>query len=479
MFFIDKELKKNFSKSIDVFLQETNQQAKDGNLQLNREWRSLGYDAEFFDCREQFSNLVCEEPAGEEKLYGEICKQLKSDNTCKQPFAIVGAAKMGKTQFLKRLLRDVKDQYDCIAYVSLKDVNCCDKMNILQLLTWDWIAINSQSEINEKKLFEKVVQRLADGKQTKLCIVLDDFEKSNYRYKDYHYDKIHFETMEAGFLVYNILKKWFRNAQKIVLLDPLHFFELTKEKVLSSENAVHVLGLNHVEQMAIVQRNGVRCTSDDCQLGDHCLGFAITHETNNCVVCQYCCNNNCHHEIQSLCYVPYNCNLLRKYCRQPASPVSVATLLLRRKLNDGFPTSFTHAPRDGMDFEKVSKFAWKKYASQKFCFPLSDLAEESFSWKEINFFFDSRTESDYICEDELVFFFSHVLLQELLAALWLLSCKSEKLRTEVRLHRDSFANGSFRVVLEFMRSCRRETRKYGFIRKINEDNVRVLLEEIN
>ena len=486
MFCTGEELKKELSNSIDQFLQAENPQPEEAKSQLNRKWRSLRHDTDFYDCRKQLSNLICEEPRGDKKLYDEISEQLKSIDIRKPPFAIVGPAKMGKTQFLRKLLRDIKDQYDYIAYVSLEDVDCSEEMNILQFLTLsstlDWIAIDSKSEKNEKVLFGKVVQRLAVGEQTKLCIVLDDFVKSNYRDGRYCYYKQLFDTSKAGFLVYNILKNWFRNAQKIVLLDPLHFFELTstKKKILSFDNAVHLLGLNHAEQKAIVQKNGVRCSRNNCELGNHCLGFTTTqHMTDNCVVCQCCYNSNCHHEVQSLCYAPYNCTLLKNFCRQPVSPMSIATLVLRHKLRDGFSTSFTHASRNDMAFKKISKFAWKHYASQNYCFSLSDFEVESFSWNEINFFFDSRTESDIIWEDELVFFFSHVLLQELLAALWLLSCEYEELLNEVTLHKDSFAKGSFNVVVEFMRSCCKEARKYGFIKNINKDHLRILLEKIN
>ena len=484
IFFIGEALKTHFSHSIDQFLQASNPQIREGNLQLKREWRTLNLDAKL-DCRKHLSCLICEEPAGDEDLYGEVSEQLKSAITCKQLLAIVGPAKMGKTQFLKKILRDVKDKYDYISYIALNDINCSEERNVLQLLTLpsalSWTEINSTSSTVEIKLFRKVVERLADEK-TKMCIVFDDFEKSNFVYDDYSCRKSYFKSMKTGFLIYNILNRWFPDAQKIILLDPLQFYEM--KNVLKTLSTVHELGLNHVEQMTVVQRNGIRCTKTDCGLGDHCLGFVTTqHESNNCVICKCCYNSNCHYEIQSLCYVPDNCNRLKNYCspvhRQPTSPVSIATSVLKCKLVDAFSPLFTQSACTRMDFQRIGEFAWRQYAVKKYHFFSSDLRKAEFSWKEINSFFVCRREIDCIDLGDLVFFFSHVLLQELLAALWLLSCPSCKLIADAETYRSSFADGSFGVILEFMQNCCSESGRYGNICTIEQNNLEDLRRRIN
>ena len=435
-----EELKEMQQRSIDRFLQSDDLQ-KQADFQLSSEIPRFRYNKDV-KYRIAVSSMICEESEGEKDLYQTAVNQwLKPNdhsnkNSC---IAVVGQSEIGKTQLLKTMLKDLRHEYDFIFYVSLEHLNCSDEINVLQFLTNQaslrWLIYDTDIDF---ELFKRVIERLDDPKQ-KVCIILDDFEKSSFSFSDSSYSKSIFEIAEVGYMISKTFNTWFNHAFKIFSLTPWQFVELN----LKPNHLIYVKGINVKGQEELNARSDV----------------IEKHEASGCPVCRCCHLNNCQLELQSLCYVPSNCKLLLQLTRSlPSSTVTVyAASIFTLKLMKLFQQNFKQTEK--FDFNRILRFAWKKLAKNSLIFKARDLIRFGLSKMEINIFFSCRRESMVHSLDSLyqqfevlnlVFFFSHVLLQEFLAALWLLSRPSEELKNELTDNRESFLKGRFDVVQEFM-----------------------------
>ena len=179
-------LKNHQLETLRTFIQADNQK-QNASIQLKADFPSLPCDVIDVDSRKAISSIVCEQPCGDQDLFNVIADQWLDplSKNPKQRIALVGQTQIGKTQVLKNLIKHFlsfeKPQYDYVFYVSLEFVNCSDKMNILQFLTNQcslrWIDYQSNTD---HELFKRVVERINGFKQEKICIILDDLEKSNF-----------------------------------------------------------------------------------------------------------------------------------------------------------------------------------------------------------------------------------------------------------------------------------------------------------
>ena len=465
--FIVNKLKLSQSKRINEMLQES----EIPTTQLNREFPSIFCDVKSVNSRKVMSRICCKRPTGDKTFYDTITSQWLHPSyrnlSSGKRVAIVGEANIGKTLVWKRVLNAVKDRYDFVFHVSLEYVNCFDEMNLLQFLTnqcrdLPWIYDKAEGNL---KIVRRVVQKLTENDKT-VCIIIDDLEKSNFFRKYFFFSKPYFNTQKAGYFVANILQNWFfPNNQKIFVMNPWLFFQLRLKFSLKMD-LICVLGIDHNGQKNIFCNQTLGCNRKGCELGNTCLGFVTDeHEAKTCPVCNRSYRVNCHDEIQSLCYVPENCKRLLK-CRdgiQPVSAVSVSASIMIENLLNQFhhysnlglersrESSFHVNSPESLRFREIGQFAWKQYKNNTFVFVEQDLV--LLNSKEIDMFFCSRREyfsSTGLCGD-LVFSFSHVLLQELFAALWLLSLETSLFQKELN-NNDMvlFREECFEVVLEFM-----------------------------
>jgi len=301
-------------------------------------------------------------------------------------------------------------------------------------------------------MFKRVVERLHNTQLGKLCIILDDLDKSEYFYRKHVYDKGIFEITEAGYLVSNILRHWFKNGQKILLLRPWEYFQLNLDNALQSAHMIFVQGLDHEGQKLFAGNRSLGCKKNDCQLDDACLGNVTTnHVANDCSLCKNCYFNNCHLEIQSLCYMPNKYRLLiEQQSIPPLKPIVFIASLLLHELFQNNELSFKD-----FSLEKVGRFAWEHYLQRSFIFTDVDFTTgtSGLDRKEINMFFTCAIEkSQFFSESskDLTFLFSHILLQELLAALFLLSLPTDEFDIVLETNKHFFQNESFAVLNEFM-----------------------------
>ena len=465
--FAGEDLKKNFEKEIEDQWQEDEQAQV--TLQLNRKIPSLNYDGSKIINRENVCEIFGEQPCGDKQLYESVKNEMLDPVYGKkiQRIAILGQAQIGKSQLLKQLLPTIKKNYEYIFYVSLKDLDLSEEMNILQFLTYQsnlgWVEYSSDLDF---QLFKRVVEKITGEEQEKVCIILDDFEKSNYSFQNYFYKTSPFKKAKAGYLVSNILRSWFRKGKKILLLSPWQYFQLRRVPELNPIEAVNILGIDFEGQKQINdawRKKEMGCQKKECPLGSYCLGFTVTiHESENCYMCRVCHFRNCHHEIQSLCFHPSICTALIKHAdAPPKSPYSTVASALLENIIEAFqqcPKSTKTFCRGGIGF-----FAWQQCLRSNFVFHESDLISSDLNPMEINLFFTAKIEM-YPDRDgnerSIVFCFLHLLLQEFLAALWLLLSPSDELKSDLKKHKKIFkvTDGRFAVVYNFMSSiCNHST----------------------
>ena len=430
--FKGQELKEKQKEVLRDLLQaEIEQSQEPFQINFDFPWQNCNVNS-----RKKFSEMICQNTP-ENKDLSKVLELLQSGSKSnrKQPIAIVGQGRIGKTQLLKTLLKTVQNEnranlYDYIFYVSLKDIVCCEEMNILQLLTANkselhWIDCQGKSG---NQLLKRIIGKIFDANQTKVCIIFDDFEKLDFLNAGYSSNKNVFHNHKAGYLVANTIKTWFGGCQKILLLHPWSYLQLKKTLSPAQIHMVYVQGISLKPQKRTEQNKAYR-TINECQQSEEKADFVL--KTHADKLCQCCHLGNCYQEIQSLCFAPNNWNLLKQQLSsvQHFSVVKIAVNLLTPSLKAIPHIYMQDSESSSYTLEKTLSFAWKHYVQNKFLFNDSEL-HQVLDANDINYLFDCRRKKIGFGED-LVFFFSHVLLQELLATMWLLSISTEQLEAEL------------------------------------------------
>ena len=464
------------------------------NFSIQREAVSGLLNIENINSRKAVSRIICNQPCKDEELHDvELKEWLQPGKKRPNRNVIVGQPQTGKTEFLKKLLRILREGkwYDYIFYVPLNAFVFSDKLNVLQLLTTQspslsWIHFecdNSATNSSDLEIFKKVIEKIS--KDETVCIIFDEFDKSNFAYNNQiHSDtrRNYMEKAEAGLMISTILRYGFgKKCQCLILLNPWMYLQLRSEPKLCFMAEIWVQGINHEGQKQLLTHKKFGCKNTECSLGDACLGMVILdHSTNKCSVCELCHNDNCHHEIQALFYIPSNIKLLLKEDIKPSTPVIVAASLFTSQLRNTLK-HYSKCQQKPFSFKNICHFAWKNYAENNFAFYEDDLlkslnsSELKLTKLDINIFFSYIIPLNS-CHP--VFFFSHILLQEFLSAIWLLSCSKNDLESALESYHELSLASKFPVVCEFiyeickhsqLRKCRNST-----IWNISTENINYL-----
>ena len=473
---------------LDELLHKQDSMENQIHFQLKRDIPSLRRNAREMVSREDFSSYICEKPDVAEGIeYKTLINEwlLPGNQKAQKRLAIVGETQVGKTLLLKNVLRDVRDEYDYIFYVPLDYVSLEDEMNILEFLTnQSTLEFIKWRSLGDFQLFKQVVARL-NGPETKVCIVFDDLEKTTFNFGDYRYSKNLFETAKAGFMLSNTLKTWFSNSHKILLSNPFNFFRLIGISGLDSFEMVYVQGCNRdgLKHFAAEKQIMLGCNQDPkCSLQDECLGFVFKNcKDKSCTVCINCLHHNCHQEIQTLFCNHSNYKKLMELARNPktfqsSSSIAIACTLLIEKVGRIFKY-FDTKTGNRCSFERIGRFAWTHY-EKKYFFSAGYLERFGLSNTEIGIFFSCRQNKSphYLNDNDLLYCFCHIMLQEFLAAAFLLSQPFENLKLSPNPS-ENFPQ-TFAVLGEFMLELSRpifieKFQEYQFCNLSHENSAKV------
>ena len=487
MFFTGKKLQHYLVEELRYFLVSDENQTCSSPV-LDNKRLQVKKNKDDVKHRKDMSEIICEEPSGEQNILKEVVTNWLDPKNCiesNKNIAIVGQTQIGKSFVLKNLLLQLKQKklYEYIFLVSLKTMNLSKELNVLQFLTNNNVPVksfNNNSSVDQE-ICNGVIAKLSFTKNEKVCIIFEDLEKSNLEYDENNIDAYedNYTIAKPTYFFIHFLRKRFRNACNIFLLTPWHYFLLNQSFDL---NPIFVHGLNHEKQKDIImllrpeKGNSLGCNKNECFLQQHCLGiFLEKHATNLCSICEHCHDDNCHLEMQSMCYVPSNCKFLIENDALHSKPfVVIAASLLISKIEE----NLKH-PVYSREFSvaKVSRFAWKQIKNKKFLFHAKDLKSSDLNQKEIGFFFSAKQISESVGGlNNIVYFFSHLLLQEFLAAQWLLSRPQKIFKRELNCQPNEFFSSKskkFFVLREFMSKicshpCLENCRNSGFW-KINNN----------
>ena len=402
--------------------------------------------------REEFSKMICEEPCEKPDFYNTIINEWLEPGKSyhKDNIAIVGPSQIGKTQLLKKILLDVKHKYDYVFFVTLDSFCGSESGFVLNFLTCNKSDVRrideegGQQEETCKKVIENLMQgSLNEESPTTVCIVLDQWDNETFDMdliKKKNCSVNFFSKAQFRYFLKLILDDGFANSKLLMLLSPWQFDQLHQK----FNYAIFVKGINHEEQKLLVAKG---CTETSYRLDNACWAWIIeSHERDQCCVCTNCHQDNgCHHELQSLCFVPGNCKILLRCslgCSSPSTVVHHAFLIF-------FHTMVTKY--ENFDWYEIGLFAWEMYKNRFFTFTTFELKYSKLSDTVINVLFNCKSENlSDVSSTYCIFFFSHVLLHEFLAALGLLSLSIPNFETELENHEKVFVDGSFAVVYEFM-----------------------------
>ena len=428
-----KDLKK-YSSSI-IHNQAINNVTVCVNSQLDEKFPTqVGFKVD----RKALNEAFCTQPKGDDQLLQKIKSQMLDSTKGRgvQRIAIVGQAQIGKNYLLNQLLSTIQNNYQYVFYISLKCIDLSKEMNLLEFLTnesnFEWTDYRSNLDI---QLVQQVVQKLIWEEQEKVCVILDDIEKSDFCFDNYYYQVNPFHKAKAGYFVSNILRSWFRNGKKILLVSPLQYIQLKRIPELNPTAVVFVQGIDFKGQKQIIEK--LRSEKSErfrskCVLQKKDLGFAIKdHKAMSCLLCRSSHKRTCHYEIQSLCNVPLNCTSLVEHAAVPLPPFVIAAKVLFSYIEKAVKQYPNGANKFFMS--KIFCFAWKTYTHKKIVFNEWDLQTEKLSNMEINIFFNVKSSIN-----GSVFFFSLFLMQELLAGLWILLRPKSILKANLKTNKKLF-----------------------------------------
>ena len=466
-------MREHQSKKFNKYL-NPEKDSKMAQITIQEDFVISSSEIDFDTSRKDFSEMQCYEPSNDKELYDKIVNEWLQPNTnsAKKNIAIVGQAQVGKTQVLKTILKNLQEKkwrHSYMFVVSLDKMECSEKSNILQFLTektsaLEWINFESKGPFQRNdvshRIFKKVIAKLTSEKET-ICIIFNAFKKFEYSYKKYSSYGNFSKQEKIGNFMTRILKEGFGNSQLLLQLNPWDFLQLSNSTTLESElcGIVWVQGIDHNGQNILFQNEMLESKNiqhikelsckKNCRHKDKCIGtFVKDHESNTCTVCKSNYLKNCHYEIRSLCFVPCNCKIFFKTTNfeQLSSIVAVASVLIE-KLTEVAPR-YENEPEKNF-FVKICRFAWDNYEKQQFCFSEGDLSDLNRTIKNICF---SCTYSKDFSDSpsKLYFFFSHILLQEFLAAMWLLSLSPEDFEIILKANRFMFLEKEFTIVYKFM-----------------------------
>ena len=367
-------------------------------------------------CRVSMSEITYQNSCGDPELYQKVlddCLHADYDSKC---IAVVGQSGIGKTQLVKSLLKEKKfrESFDYVFYVSLANIDCNAPMHLLDFLTNKegpaWIYTQQHQNKQLKEPHNYVVEKVVNSN---VCIVFDEFEKTNYCYKTFEKKVDCYRKHKAGFFISNILRgDCIRNALKIVVVNPSEYHEFTEVSVLRFSNLVIVLGIDHDGQESILKTLQLSCQCHPCCSNKMFFETLIEHHSQQkCCFCKYCYQRNCHHETRSLCCVPSVYFSFLKYHSRFNCTNAVSAVILMEKLKPAFACGNQHS--EALDPSKcylksIGKFAWKQYSENKIEFFFADLTLARLTRAEINIFFNIKQEiSEDIFSDypDHVFFF--------------------------------------------------------------------------
>ena len=445
------------------------------NIQMLRKFLERDRWLDDEEPRKTFSDSICccsqADKITFEDMLNALCGCQANVSSCISSkdvhIAIVGQTKVGKSNLAKILLEKLQDNFSYVFYVSGSQQE--QKVNLLQFLT---NSAFPPLPCFQKHMFQSILYKLFNES---VCIVLDDIDKNSFSSNVDSRNICVFKKHESKYFFLNILEqKIFSNAKKVVILTPFDYVDLKNFIDRSKFTLINVLGIDTKAHQHLLKTMypDFSCNVDD-EKKNVLQCIALNHDIKTCS----------HAEVRSLCYVPKHFeNYLQlemgiekfksgsiKLSEMNAKSSAVYVLL------KWLETTFQFCKiniSESCNLDSIGRFAWEQLIEKQYFFWANIMGH--LSRIEKNMFFVAFREPPL---HTFCFCFSHILLQELLSALWLLCLSNDEFKRETK---NRFGrNDHFAVVYEFMiaittNQCLQEFQAVDPFWKINSDNVTLL-----
>ena len=325
--------------------------------------------------------------------------------------AVIGQAGIGKSTLTKSILKQIleKDLFSVNYpfYLQFRDIDYTQDTNLLSLLA----QTLSLPWINNSERRDAVLTALSI--RSDVILIMDGFDEAVIDNSTIPTTNLHAFAKPEVFIK-NILRgEIFGNAKKIITSRPRQLLELPKE--IRPNYILNILGLKTDEQHQICK--------DVCKEDADEVFYHIQQQPS----------------IATYCYVPCNCilvmhaihsmkNLQTNKNRQVSMPETITDIFAI------VVCLFVISPHvrgtcSDILLQKLARLAWEGFKTRKFTFSENELRKAQISEAELNLFLIASftpSEMTFVGGSKKAFYFSHLLIQEFLAALYLFYFSSLK-----------------------------------------------------
>ena len=327
--------------------------------------------------------------------------------------SFIGPAKSGKTLFLLKAAYEFRNEFDYIFYCDINKIlgsQSCD-IDLFDLLTFE---VKSCFWFDEESESLKVFQNILISE--KILLIIDHMEKLNLNKTKMNSinckTKCTLENLVSNILTGNLLSK----SKKIIISRPYNLEWMQKWPEFKRPRQINVLGINHEDQKKFIENK-------------HPILFPCIFHTSPIIS-----------DFWSFCFAPFFCLMLEecfrgKYIFQLTTTYSFALIFFR----------FVELEFDGKcNVMLLAKFAFSQFSEAKLCFCKEDLSKAKLSNYYARSFLITPQNSLY---EHAYSHFSHILFQEFLVALYLISLPRRKFQ---RIFRSKLSQNRYQIVCKFV-----------------------------
>ena len=319
---------------------------------------------------------------------------------------VIGQAGIGKTSLTKKLLRQIIDEglfeSNYVFYLQFRELDYDKETNLLDFLAKSL----SLSWINNSSRRNAVIKELSS--RNDVILIMDGFDEAVIDVSHSTVSKITvYDNAKPEIFLKNILKgNILKNIKKVITSRPRQLLKISPE--LRPKYLVNILGLGLEAQYQICE--------DICDdKADDVFNYIQEHPS-----------------IATYCYVPCTCILamhavhsIKNQQRNnehsfplPSTISGILTIVLCLLI------SSPHARQNRSEYpiQKIAYLAWDGFISRKFCFREIDLRNAGLEKDEVSLFFTTKlAKIAFVGGDPTkISYFSHFIIQEFLAALYLI-----------------------------------------------------------
>ena len=320
--------------------------------------------------------------------------------------AVIGQAGIGKSTLTKSILKEIleKDLFgvNYPIHLQFRDIDYTQDTNLLSFL----VQTLSLPWINNPERRDAVLTALST--RNDIILIMDGFDEAiiNASTTSIPTTNLH-ATAKPEVFIKNILRGTiFGNAKKIITSRPRQLLELPEE--IRPNYILNILGLQKKEQHQICK--------DFCDQDADQVFYHIQQ----------------HPSIATYCYIPCNCILVmhaihniknlqtnkNRWVSMPETITDIFAIVL---------CLFVISPhvrdtRSNILLQKLARLAWDGFKIHKYTFSETDLQKAEISNAELNLFLVTSLTPNAMTDvggSAKTSFFSHLLIQEFLAALYL------------------------------------------------------------